>query len=154
MTEKSSFPSGSAVKNLLAMWESWVRSLGQEDPLEKGMATHSSILAWRIPWTEEPGGLQSMGSPRARHNWATELAHMTANYVDAPTPLGNSDFKLSLKKKFSSIHLKHIFFKSSNIKTRTLPLATIIHKESGRQTPSPQNLRLQEIRALHASPKM
>ena len=43
------------VKNLLAMWETWVRSLGFEDPLEKGMATHSSILAWRIPWTEEPG---------------------------------------------------------------------------------------------------
>ena len=49
------------VKNLPAMWEIWVRSLGREDPLERGMATHSSILAWRIPWTEEPGGLQSMG---------------------------------------------------------------------------------------------
>ena len=49
------------------MPETWVRSLGQEDPLEKGMATHSSILAWRIPWTEEPGGLQSMGSQRVRH---------------------------------------------------------------------------------------
>ena len=48
------------VKNLPAMWETWILSLGQEDPLEKGMATHSSILAWRIPWTEEPGGLQSM----------------------------------------------------------------------------------------------
>ena len=45
------------VKNLPAMWEAWVRSLGQKDPLEKGIATHSSILAWRIPWTEEPGGL-------------------------------------------------------------------------------------------------
>ena len=44
--------------------KTWVRSLGQEDPLEKGMATHSSILAWRIPWTEEPGGLQSMGSQK------------------------------------------------------------------------------------------
>ena len=50
------------VKNLPAMQETLVQSLGQEDPLEKGMATHSSILAWRIPWTEEPGGLQSMGS--------------------------------------------------------------------------------------------
>ena len=49
------------VKNLPAMQETPVRSLGREDPLEKGMATHSSILAWRIPWTEEPGGLQSMG---------------------------------------------------------------------------------------------
>ena len=50
------------VKNLPTMQETWVRSLGQEDPLDKGMATHSSILACRIPWTEEPGGLQSMGS--------------------------------------------------------------------------------------------
>ena len=56
------------VKNLPAMQETWVRSLSQEDPLEKGMATHCSILAWRIPWTEKPGGLQSMGSQRVRHD--------------------------------------------------------------------------------------
>ena len=49
------------VKDLSATWETWVQSLGWEDPLEKGMATHSCILVWRIPWTEEPGGLQSMG---------------------------------------------------------------------------------------------
>ena len=54
------------VKNLPAMWETWVQSLGWEDPLEKGKATHSSILAWRIPWT-----IQSMGSQRVRHNWVT-----------------------------------------------------------------------------------
>ena len=53
-----------SVKSLSAMWEIWVQSLGQEDPLEKEMATHSSILAWRIPWTEEPGGLQFMWSQR------------------------------------------------------------------------------------------
>ena len=56
------------VKNLLAMQETQVRTLGQEDPLEKGKATSSSILAWRIPWTEEPGGLQSMGSRRVGHD--------------------------------------------------------------------------------------
>ena len=56
------------VKNLTVMQETWVRSLGREDPLEKGMATHSSILAWRIPWTEEPGGLQSMGLQRVGHD--------------------------------------------------------------------------------------
>ena len=56
------------VKNLPAMQETWVGSLGQEDPLEKGMATHSRILAWRSPWMEEPGGLQSMGWQRVRHN--------------------------------------------------------------------------------------
>ena len=56
------------VKTLPAMQETWVRSLGQKDPLEKGMATHSSILAWKIPWTEEPCGLQSMGLERVGHN--------------------------------------------------------------------------------------
>ena len=56
------------VKNLPAILETWVRSLGWEDPLEKGMATHSSILAWRIPWTEEPGGLQSTGSQKVGHD--------------------------------------------------------------------------------------
>ena len=56
------------IKNLPAMQEMQVRSLGQKDPLEKGMATHSSVLAWRFPWTEEPGGLQSMESQRAGHN--------------------------------------------------------------------------------------
>ena len=56
------------VKNLPAMEENQVRSLGQEDPQEKEMATHSSILAWRIPWVEELGGLQSMGSQRVGHN--------------------------------------------------------------------------------------
>ena len=56
------------VKNPPAMWETWVQSLGWEDPLEKGMATHSSILAWRIPRTEEPGGLVSIGSQRVGHD--------------------------------------------------------------------------------------
>ena len=56
------------VKHLPVMQKTQVRSLGQEDPLEKEMATHSSILAWRIPWTEEPDGLQSMGSQRVGHD--------------------------------------------------------------------------------------
>ena len=64
------------VKNPPAVWETWVRSLGWKDPLEEGMATHSSILAWRILWTEGPGGLPSMGSQRVRHDWATK--HSTA----------------------------------------------------------------------------
>ena len=61
------------------MWETWVRSPGWEDPLEKEMATHSSTLAWRIPWTEEPGELQSMGSQRVGHDWATSLTQ-TVDY--------------------------------------------------------------------------
>ena len=60
------FPGGSD-GNPSATWETWVSSLGQEDPLEKGMAIHSTILAWRTPRTEEPGGLQAMGSPRVGH---------------------------------------------------------------------------------------
>ena len=67
-------------KNLSAVQETWIQILGQEDPLEKGLATHSSILAWRIPWTEEPDGLQSMGLQRVRCNGAT----------NTHTPLNNS----------------------------------------------------------------
>ena len=59
------------VKNPPSMQDTQVRSLGQENPLEEGMASHLSILAWWIPWTEEPGGLQSMGLQRVRHDWVT-----------------------------------------------------------------------------------
>ena len=75
------FPSDSAVKNPSAMHETQVRSLGWEDPLEEGMATHSSILAWRVPWTEEPGGLQSIGSQRVRHEAAE---HARTRKVSVP----------------------------------------------------------------------
>ena len=68
LVAQKNLKNSSGLKNLPAVWESQVQSLGQEDPLEKGMATHSNILAWRIPWTEEPGGLQSTGSQRVRHN--------------------------------------------------------------------------------------
>ena len=56
------------LENLPAMWEAWVRSLGREDPQEEEMAPHSSLLAWRIPWTQEPGGVQSTGSQRVGHD--------------------------------------------------------------------------------------
>ena len=56
------------LKRLPAVWETWVQSLGREDPLEKEMATHSSVLAWRMPWMEKPGRLQSMGSHRVGHD--------------------------------------------------------------------------------------
>ena len=62
------------VKHLAAMWKTWVWSLDQEDPLEKEMATHSSTLAWKIPWTEESGRLQSMGSQRTGHDWEPSLS--------------------------------------------------------------------------------
>ena len=63
------------------MQETWVQPLGWEDSLEEEMAAHSSILAWGIPWTEEPGGLQSMGSQRVIHDWVTEHAHTAALHV-------------------------------------------------------------------------
>ena len=63
------------VKSPPAMWETWVQSLGWEDPLEEGMAIHSSILAWRMPRTEEPGGLQSMESHTVGHDLATNTQH-------------------------------------------------------------------------------
>ena len=71
LSNPKDFPGGSAVNNLpavLEIQEMWVQSLGWEDPLDEGMVTHSSILAWKIPWTEEPGGLQSTGSQRVGHN--------------------------------------------------------------------------------------
>ena len=61
-------------ENLPAMWETWVRSLGWEDPLEKERTIHSRTIAWKIPWTEEPGGLQSLGSLRVGYDWATSLS--------------------------------------------------------------------------------
>ena len=74
------FPGGSAIKNPPAVQEPqeiWAQSLGQEDPLEKGMATHSSILAWRIPWTEDARGLQSIVSQRVGHDWINSMHTQT-----------------------------------------------------------------------------
>ena len=68
LRKNEGFPGGSVIKNPTAMQEMQVPSLDQEDPLEEGMATHFGILAWRIPWTEEPGGLQSIGSQRVGHD--------------------------------------------------------------------------------------
>ena len=79
------FPGGSTVKNLPAMQETQFWPLGQEGPLEKGMATHCSILAWRIPRTAVPSRLQSMGSQRVRHNWATHTH--THRHTHTHTPL-------------------------------------------------------------------
>ena len=72
------------VKNLPTMWETWVQSLGQDDPLKKEMANHSSMLAWEIPWTEHPGGLQSMGLQRVGHNSVTKQQQNIPLYLDSP----------------------------------------------------------------------
>ena len=82
------------LKNPPAMWETRIWSLGWEDPLEEGMATHSSILAWRISWTEEPGRLQSMGLPRVGHDLVTKLLLLYWYYacidLNTQTPTTNS----------------------------------------------------------------
>ena len=84
------------VKKLPPNWETLVQSLGQEDPLEKGMAIYSRILAWRIPWTEEPGRLQSMGLQRVRHGWATNThTHTVIN--SSMKALGRQRFKQGTK---------------------------------------------------------
>ena len=70
------FSGGSVIKNLPAMQETQVWSLGREDPLEEGMATQSNILAWRIPWTEEPGRLESVVLQRVRHDLVTKQTHI------------------------------------------------------------------------------
>ena len=69
------------IKNMPAMWKTWVRSLGWEDPLEEGTATHSSILAWETSWTEEPGGLQSIGLQRVGHDEVTKHKGALRNFT-------------------------------------------------------------------------
>ena len=74
-------------RTCLPVKELWVRSLGQEDPLEKEMAIHSSTISWKIPWTEEPGRLQSTGSQRVGHDWATSLHFTFGGFCHAPWDL-------------------------------------------------------------------
>ena len=73
------------------MWENWVQSLGWKDPLERAMATHSSILAWRIPWIEESGRLWSLGSKRVRHDWATNTFSLSQAHLCSPWKSGLTD---------------------------------------------------------------
>ena len=69
------------VKHLPTMWETWIQSLGREEPREKEMATHSSTLAWTIPWTEKPGRLQSTGLQRVGHDWGTSLTYLQPDLI-------------------------------------------------------------------------
>ena len=102
------FPGGSDGKEFACNAGGLGSIPGQEDPLEKEMATHSSILAWKIPWTEEPGGLQSMGSQRVRHDWATNLS-LTDLIEKTSLPLGPREIPLlpnSLDSQYSN-HSNH-----------------------------------------------
>ena len=94
------------VKHLPAMQETQVQSLGREDPLEKEMATHSSTLAWKIPWIEKPCRLQSMGSQRVGHDWATSLHFTSFTFGGVYTFCSNfSIFKISIKRHPSFLHI-------------------------------------------------
>ena len=88
------------------MQETWVQSLGWEDPLEKGKVTHSSILAWEIPWTEEPGGLQSVGSQTVKHDWATEHNDSKGKKLQILEIFG---YKIN-KLIFLEVYLEHNLF--------------------------------------------
>ena len=128
---------------LPAMRETWVWSLGGEDPMEKEMATHSSILAWKIPWTEEPGGLQSMGSQRVGHDWTTSLSKETKIglkiYCTWPCHQNKNQFppQVSLSHQEASISLlsfsirgqtdwKHSHRKLTNLLTWTTALSNSV----------------------------
>ena len=94
------------VKKWPAMWETWVQSLGWEVDLEKGMAAHSSILACRIPWTEEPGGLQSMGLQRVKHDWVIfTFTFLSLSKIQKNDYLFHTSTGTSLMKLTSSISL-------------------------------------------------
>ena len=103
------------VKNLPAVQEIWVWSLGWEDPLEKGMGTHSSILSWRVPWTEEPSELRPMGSKRIGHNWVTNTHNA---FIVCPVFRSQSDIshytwgeeKLDLERKLTFLQQAAVMF--------------------------------------------
>ena len=97
------------VKRLSAMRETCIRFLGQEDPLEKEMATHSSTLAWKIPWMKEPGRLQSMGSQRVGHNWVTSLSlFFLSVYLNLWSIVISSPFINGLSRLFLLLHQQSI----------------------------------------------
>ena len=103
------------VKRLPAVQETWVQSLGWEDPLEKEMATHSSTLAWKIPRTEEPGRLQSLGSQRVRHDWTNSLSFLKKTSMSSCLiHLSNMCFQcpwtFSYNSHYASIFLITVFF--------------------------------------------
>ena len=96
------------VKNGPAMQETWGQSLGREDPLERGVATHSSIPAWKIPWTEEPGGLQSMGSQRVRHNKEQFSLHFNSLPHLSLTITRSQQYSCPTQVKVSNMNDNHL----------------------------------------------
>ena len=114
------------VKNLPAMQETWVRSQSWEDPLEEGVVTHSSIPAWRILWTKEPGGLQSMGLQRVRHDWATKHARLLANLLTLTKFSQLPHLQVSVGEKTNNLERSYIFSSRMVIQDPTSPVASFM----------------------------
>ena len=116
------------LKRLPEMQEAWVQSLGREDPLEKEMAIHSSTLAWRIPWREERGRLQSMGSQRVGQDWATSLSKLAEGkkYKKIKAEINEIETKITTAKINET---KSWFFEKLNKIDK--PLARLIKKKKG-----------------------
>ena len=123
------------------MQETWVQSMGQEDPLEKGMATHSSFLSWRILWTEEPGGLESTGLQRVGHNGATPL---TLSLNTFPGGLDDKYFVFNVGDLGRSLGLEDPLEKEMAIHSSILPWRIPWTQEPGRL----QSMGLQSPRQL------
>ena len=102
------------IKNLHAMQETWDQSLDWKDPLEKGMTTHSSVLAWRISWTEEPRGLQSVGSQRVRHSWVTNTLRFWATAWFVQNRESRAFARTCVSLDISSSHFKSLQANSEN----------------------------------------
>ena len=116
------------VKNLPAGQETWVQSLSQEDPLEKRMATHSSILAWRIPWTEEHGGVQSMELQRVRQDWVTNnfIYHSIRSFIIA------EEFSALETFKYKNLNATHrVSWKVQPLMDKLIGTADIFRSSSG-----------------------
>ena len=122
------------VKCLPTMRETWVRSLGQEDPLEKEMAIHSSTLAWKMPWMEEPGRLQSMGLQRVRHVWATSL-HFTSRALTTIVATQTCPFTHSYNPTLAQLHQYQDCLRPKNTVKNSSP-APCIFRFTGIKVPN------------------
>ena len=128
------------VKNLPAMWETWIQSLGREDSMEKEMATHSSILSCRIPSTEEPGRLKSMGLQRVGHNWGTNtfiffsLSHVLLHSPFWDATLVKSFFPLPMSclAMYNWVNIYAFHYVSGHIQYPPLPLPYFFHFKTSR----------------------
>ena len=128
------------VKCQSAVRETWVRSLGWEDPLEKEMTTHSSTLAWKIPWTEEPGRLQSKGFQRVGHNWVTSLSLSSKDLSRRDSLSDNSEGMFCGGKGEARIYRS--FCKKQNKTNKKIPQVAFLVDQTVKQLPARQETQV------------